>query len=89
MSTKTEIKPEEGDKVHRMADGPLRDDKGNALKNTTGNVVDFEVEYPKDTKEKGVIKGAPYFGLKNGEVHKLHVVHAQVLVDKGLGKIKK
>lgn len=81
MATDQVVQPEEGEDVYRMADGPLNDEKGRALKNTTGNVVDFEVLYPKE------YKGVKY--MKDGDVHKLHVVHADALVEKGLGKIKK
>jgi len=88
MSTTQVIKPGKGDKVYRMSDEKFQDKDGNDLENTSGNIVKFKVQYPKDHKG-GTITGKPYFGLKNESVHELHVVHAKVLEDKGLGKIEK
>jgi len=89
MASTTVIKPAVGDKVHRMSDEPLYDQaKKEQLPNTKGNIVNFKVEYPKDAK-KGVIKGAPYFGLAPDSIHKLHVIHAEALEEKGIGKIQK
>lgn len=89
MASTTVIKPDVGDKVYRMSNEPLYDQvKKAGLPNTQGNIVSFKVEYPKDAKSK-LIKGAPYFGLAADSVHQLHVIHAEHLEAKGLGKIQK
>lgn len=81
MSTGTKVVPAQGDKVHRMSNDPVKDAEGNVLPNTSGNIVNFKVEYPKDYKAEKF--------MKEGEVHKLHIIHAQTLEDKGTGKIQK
>lgn len=48
-------------------------------KNT--DVVTFKVTYPKEYKKKK--------HLKEGSVHKLHVLHAERLESKGIGQIVK
>lgn len=75
------VKPAAGEEVYRMSNTPLEDESHNALANTAGNVVNFKVEYPKD------FKGPKY--MKDGTVHKLHVLHAKALEEKGFGKISK
>lgn len=81
MSSSQVIKSSPGDKVHRMSNDNVKDNDGNALPNTQGNIVDFKVEYSKE------FKGAKF--LKDGDTHKLHVVHAEHLEKIGAGKIKK
>jgi hypothetical protein len=82
MSSVTVVKPAKGEKVYRMSDEPLMDkEKKEALPNTSGNIVNFKVEHDKE------FKGTKY--LKDGDVHKLHILHAETLEKKGLGKISK
>lgn len=82
MSTSEVIKPKTGEKPYRMSDGTLRDPKDNSeLENTSGNIVNFKVEYPKD------FKGVKH--MKDGDTHKLHTIHAELLAEKGYGKIQK
>lgn len=77
------------EKAYRMSDKPLVDNNNEKLPNTSGNIVKFKVEYPKDHKGPKIIKGHPYYGLVDGSVHELHVLHAQSLEEKNLGKIVK
>lgn len=84
MSSTATVKPGKGEEVYRMSNDQLVDKSKPAdgpLPNTSGNVVNFKVEYPKD------FKGEKY--MKEGETHKLHILHAKTLEEKGLGKISK
>lgn len=83
MSSTQVIKPNvaNGDKVFRMSNDQLKDNDKNDLPNTKGNIVNFKVAYDKD------FKGTKF--MKEGDVHKLHFVHAETLENKGLGKIQK
>jgi hypothetical protein len=84
MSSTATVKPGKDEKVYRMSNDQLVDksNPGNdPLPNTSGNVVNFKVEYPKD------FKGEKF--MKEGSTHKLHILHAECLEKKGLGKISK
>ena len=81
MASDQIIKPALGDKTYRMADKTLEDKDGNFLPNTMGNIVNFKVGYDKD------FKGTKF--MKDDDVHKLHVVHAEYLEKIGTGKIQK
>lgn len=83
MASTNVVKPASGEKVYRMSNTPLIDKETNKpLPNCSGNVVNFLVEYKKDFA--GVVKY-----LKEGSVHVLHVIHAEVLQGLGIGKIQK
>lgn len=82
MSSTAIVKPAAGEKVYRMSNTPLIDKETNKpLPNCSGNVVNFLVGYSKD------FSGHKY--LKEGSVHSLHVIHAEVLQEAGIGKIQK
>ena len=76
------IKPAVGEKTYRMSDDTLKDENKDDLPATKGNVVNFKVGFDKDFK-------GDKFDLKEGAVHKLHVLHAEALESKGYGKIQK
>lgn len=82
MSSTAVVKPGKDEKVYRMNNDPLMDkEKNEPLPNTSGNIVNFKVEYPKD------FKGTKF--MKEGSIHKLHIIHAEALEKKGLGSIQK
>lgn len=77
----SKVVPAKGEKVYRMTDSPVKQANGEELLNTTGNIVNFKCEYAKE------FKGAKY--MKEGKIYKLHVLHAEKLEEKGIGKIQK
>ena len=84
MSSIATVKPAKGEKVFRMSNDQLVDKSKPAdgpLPNTSGNVVNFKVEHSKE------FKGQKF--MKDGDTHKLHILHAEALEKKGLGTISK
>lgn len=82
MASTNVVKPAAGEKVYRMSNTPLIDKETNKpLANCSGNIVNFLVVYKKDFT--GAIKY-----LKEGSIHALHVIHAEVLQGLGIGKIQ-
>lgn len=77
----SKVVPAKGEKVYRMTDSAVKTANGEELANTTGNIVNFKTEYAKE------FKGTKY--MKEGKIYKLHVIHAEKLEDKGIGKILK
>lgn len=77
----SKVLPAKGEKVYRMNDGPDKTNTGEELLNTKGNIVNFKTEYAKE------FKGTRY--MKENKIYKLHVLHAEKLEAKGIGKIQK
>lgn len=78
----SQVKPEKGDKVYRMSDNLNKIlPNGDEITNTTGNIVKFKTDYAKD------FTGTKF--MKQDKVYTLHVVHAEKLEAKGIGKIMK
>lgn len=76
------VVPAKGDKVYRMNDS-LNNvlPNGEEISNTTGNIVKFQCDYAKDFSK---VKH-----MKQDKIYTLHVVHAEKLVELGIGKIIK
>lgn len=77
----SKVVPAKGEKVYRMTDSTIKQANGEELLNTTGNVVNFKCEHEKD------FKGTKY--MKDGKIYKLHIIHAEKLEAKGIGKVQK
>lgn len=77
----SKVVPAKGDRVLRMTDISDRTNTGEELLNTKGNIVNFKTEYSKE------FAGTKY--MKEGKIYKLHVLHAEKLEEKGIGKIQK
>lgn len=78
----SKVVPAKGEKVYRMTDTADRTNTGEELLNTKGNIVNFKCEYAKD------FTGEKY--MKEGKIYaNLHVLHAEKLEAKGIGKIQK
>jgi hypothetical protein len=77
----SKVTPAKGEKVYRMTDSTIKQANGEELLNTTGNIVNFKCDYAKD------FSGTKY--MKQDKIYKLHVIHAEKLEAKGIGKIQK
>lgn len=77
----SKVVPAKGDKVYRTTDTTVKTANGEELLNTTGNIVNFKCEHAKD------FTGTKY--MKEGQIYRLHVIHAEKLEEKGIGKIQK